>query len=216
MFRRYALRTTNPEAARKFYAEIAGLEFMATEGLELWPLPKQIQSKGAPSHWLGMIVVENIERTANELVERGGERLGPTTTFAAMKDPSGAVFAIRAGLKPPPRQPVSWHHLNAHDLTKAWQFYGDLLGWTRLTVDEDLHMFGLPGSAEAVGSMSYTGRQPGMHPHWLFSFPVEDAKAKQARIRELNGQTLATVKLPNGHRLTACVDPQGAMFGITG
>src|ERR1700710_177957 len=112
MFRRYALRTTNVEAARSFYREIAGLEFVATEGLELWPLHKDAARRGVPPHWLGMIVVENVERTANTLAEQGGERVGPTTTFATLKDPSGAVFAIRAGLKPPARQPVTWHHLN--------------------------------------------------------------------------------------------------------
>lgn len=216
MFRRYALRTTDVEAARTFYRDIAGLEFTTPSGLELWPLPKQAKERGAPPHWLGMIVVEHVERAAEDIVKRGGERLGPTTTFAAMRDPSGAAFAIRAGMKPLAKPPVSWHHLNTRDIDAAWQFYAELLGWHRTSVDEDLHLFAWPGATEAAGSISKTARQPGMHPHWLFSFPVEALAPTLERVRAANGQTLAQVKLPSGQRLAACVDPQGAMFGLTG
>src|SRR5687768_11745414 len=105
MFYRYVLRTTDLVAARAFYAEAIGLvlpDGMAEgSALEAWPLHEQALARGARPHWLGQLAVDDVEASMSRLLERGGERLGPTvqgqdgTTFATLRDPFGHVISVR-------------------------------------------------------------------------------------------------------------------------
>jgi hypothetical protein len=62
--------------------------------------------------------------------------------------------------------------------------------------------------------MANTARWPGVHPHWLFHFPVADLEAALAAVRARGGRALAPNLLPSGDRVVACEDPQGAAFGL--
>ena len=53
-----------------------------------------------------------------------------------------------------------------------------------------------------------------MHPQWLFFFRTPDLDSALARVRELGGLALPASTLPEGHRVAACDDPQGAAFGL--
>ena len=72
-FARYDLRTTDPDAARRFYAVVLGLDFDAPaaadepETLAVWPLHDQARARGAPAHWLGNIGVTDVDATARRL-----------------------------------------------------------------------------------------------------------------------------------------------------
>src|SRR4051812_4413617 len=105
-FCRYDLRTTDPDAAKRFYAAI-GLAFDAPtlpdepESIGVWLLHEQARARGAPAHWLGSIAVADVEATTRRLTEAGSEPLGlllraqDGTRFATLRDPNGAVVAIR-------------------------------------------------------------------------------------------------------------------------
>jgi len=128
MFCRYDLRTTDVDAARKFYAEVVGLDFTEAPPAEepspiaVWPLHEQARARGAPPHWLGQLGVTDVETTVSLLVARGSEPLGPTvrakdgTAFAILRDPLGAVVAVRRSTRRPHRAPIAWHHLHTRDL----------------------------------------------------------------------------------------------------
>ena len=96
-----------------------------------------------------------------------------------------------------------------------------LFGWTHTgTLDAGepaggYRMFAWEGSGESVGSMANTARVEGVHPHWLFYFSVADIEATMARVRAHGGHAPsdATV-LPDGGRIAACEDGQGAAFGL--
>lgn len=229
MFRRYSLRTLDVEAARAFYGEVAGLDFSASpekSGIEVWPLHEQARARGAPPHWLGHLVATDVDATVGRLVELGGERFSPTlkgrdgAAFATLRDPIGAVVAVRESTPPPERAPVAWHHLHTRDLERAWTVYSELFGWQHTETVEAADLeggfrtFAWDRSGGNVGSVANTARWPGVHTHWLFHFPVADLEASLALVRAKGGKALAPVALPNGSRLVACDDPQGAAFGL--
>mgnify|MGYP003407298509 CR=1 FL=1 len=231
MFCRYSLRTTDVSAARAFYAETIGLA-LSDDGLadgsalEVWPLQEQAIARGAPAHWLGQLAVSDLEATVAHLVTLGGERLGPTvkarngTTFAPLRDPFGAVIAVCAREQSSSQSTVVWHQLHTRDLDGSWTLYHGLFGWAqrqRLELPDPVGgfcVFAWNGSGGAVGAMGNTARQPGVHAHWQFFFPVANIDEASARVRTLGGTAMEPFTLPSGMRLTACEDPQGAAFGL--
>lgn len=229
MFCRYDLRTTDADAARRFYSDVIGLDFDADGSpLAVWPLHEQARARGAPPHWLGSIAVDDLETTLLRLLEAGSERLGPSfvssdgSTMANLRDPSGAVVAVRQGARPSRADAVAWHQLHTRDADAAWALYSELFGWkhTESFDAPDLigghRMFAWPGAiTTSIGSMANTGRWPGIHPHWLFYFQVPDLDAALARAQASGGRPASRpAVLPNGSRLVPCDDPQGAAFGL--
>jgi uncharacterized protein len=229
MFCRYALRTTDVDAARRFYSDVIGLDFGADDasGLAVWPLHEQARARGAPAHWLGAIGVDDVEATLRRLLEAGGERLGPTvvakdgSTWGNVRDPSGAVVSVRHGPRPSRAAPVAWHQLHTRDADAAWALYSELFGWIHTEsfdapdVDGGHRMFAWAGARTSVGSMANTARWPGVHPHWLFYFQVPDLDAALARAQASGARPAShPVVLPNGARLVPCDDPQGGAFGL--
>jgi predicted enzyme related to lactoylglutathione lyase len=232
-FCRYELRTTDPDAARSFYAELLGAGFAARllpgqpSTLSVGFLPDPARARGAPAHWLGHIGVSDVDAAVRRLVELGSDRLGPTsrasdgTPFAALRDPSGAVVAVReSAAKPQGVPPVAWHHLHTTDADRAFSVYSELFGWTHTeTLDvPDLaggyRMFAWDGAGRTVGSIANTARRPGVHTHWLFYFPVASLDEASGKVQQLGGLVLPQTELPDGTRLTPCDDPQGAAFGL--
>jgi predicted enzyme related to lactoylglutathione lyase len=232
-FCRYDLRTLDPAAAQAFYAEVVGLDLPGADareepaGLRVWPLHEQARARGAPPHWLGQLGVTDLDATIGRLVEQGSERLGPTvrandgTSYATLRDPSGAVLAVQASITRPSSSPVAWHHLHTKDLDRAWALYAEIFGWTHTETLEvaDLvggyRMFAWDDDGPSVGSIANTGRWPGVHAHWLFYFPVGDLDAALAKVEAKGGRISALpAALPHGARLAPCEDPQGAAFGL--
>ncbi len=229
MFCRYSLRTTDVDAGRRFYAEAIGLELPsgAAPGsvLEAWPLHERARARGAPPHWLGQLAVGDVDKAADRLCELGSERLGGTleasdgTPYAMLRDPFGAVLAVRAHAPSVNDSPVQWHQLHTSDADRAWQLYAELFGWVEkgsLDVPDlagGQRSFAWSEAGKALGSIGNTARLPGVHAHWLFFFPVPDVEATAVRVRALGGTALAPLVLPLG-TFCACEDAQGAAFGL--
>ncbi len=137
-----------------------------------------------------------------------------------LRDPFGAVMAVRASTKSPDDAPVAWHQLHSRDAEGAWAMYSELFGWVHTeTLDvpdpEGGHrLFAFSEAGDAVGSVGNTARWQGVHTHWMFYFPVADIEATVARVRALGGQARDPITLPSGSRLAPCDDPQGAAFGL--
>ncbi len=228
MFSRYVLRTTDLDAALRFYEASLGLALPrgpSGSSLEAWPLHEQARSRGAPAHWLGHAEVDDVEASAARLVELGGERLGPTVqasagTWATLRDPWGAVIALRARGERPSDRPIAWHQLHTRELERAWAVYAELLGWADAgAVDvpdpEGGHrLFAWNAGDPAVGSVANTARWQGVHAHWLFHFAVDDLEGALERVRAHGGTAMGPFELPDGRTLAACEDPQGAAFGL--
>lgn len=230
MFFRYSLRTTDVDAARAFYATALGLELPAGASssslLDAWPLHEQARARGAPAHWLGHLAVADVDAMVSQLLERGGERLGPTVRapdgarFATLRDPAGAVVAVREASSPFSGAPIAWHQLHTEDADQSWAMYAALFGWSLVGIVDVAdpvgghRLFAWEDGGESVGSVANTARWPGVHPHWLFYVPVRDVEAVADRVREGAGRAMTPVTMADGARLCACEDPQGAAFGI--
>jgi predicted enzyme related to lactoylglutathione lyase len=232
-FFRYDLRTTDADAAQAFYADVLGVNLPGVgslddgSGLRVWPLHEAARARGVPAHWLGQIGVPDLEPAVRRLVELGSERLGPTvqandgTSYQALRDSSGAMFAVRGITEGAPGASVAWHHLHTTDLDRSWAVYSELFGWrqTETTDAADpvggYRMFAWADAPKSVGSMANTARSPGVHTHWLFYFAVPDLEAALAKVRARGGLVLEhRAVLPDGSRLAPCEDAQGAAFGL--
>ncbi len=221
-FSRYILRTTDAPAAHRFYAELFGHDRAV-----IWPLHEQALARGAKPHWLGHLGVDDVEHAAQAFLERGAMRLGPTFSTregcetAVLRDPGGAVVAV---LSPPPTTAdtsvdVFWHVLHTNDLSSATANYVDFFGW-HLTDRVDLGVYGVfqqfawSVDGPSVGAMGDIAARPGVHPHWLFFFPVASLEEAIAKTRAAGGLALGPIVMPSGERACACDDPQGAAFGL--
>ena len=230
IFRVYELRTTDLDAARRFHAAVLGVDLGAAGGsLALAPLPARAVARGAPPHWLGHIDVPDVEASAGRLLALGAQTLGPIartadgSVRAALRDPFGAVMALRStSTTPPPAgpSPVAWHQLHVPDSERALAVYGELFGWTATgTMDLGGHLgahltFSWDGSRAHAGSVASTVGRPEVHPQWAFYFGVDDLAATLASVREHGGTALPPLRLPTGETVAYCHDPQGAVFGL--
>jgi len=221
-FYRFALRTTDVEAARGFYNRLFGHGRSV-----IWPLHEQALARGARPHWLGTLGVDDVERTVAAFVERGGMRLGPVPATAegghgaVLRDPGGALVAVaqRPPAEAAPSVPVVWHVLNTNNLAQAAENYRALCGWDLtdrvvLDVPGTFHQFAWHKGGESVGVMADIADRPGVHPHWTFFFEVDALESATALTRDAGGLTLAPLTLPSGERFCVCEDPQGAAFGL--
>jgi predicted enzyme related to lactoylglutathione lyase len=240
----YELRTTNPDAARAFYAEVAGWRAEPTGASSVFragelrvgglvELPERARALGAPPHWLGQLGVHDLDASVQRWIERGGQALGPAQQaadgrrVAVVRDPQGAVLALCSrgdawGQGDAwSREGVAWHELHTTDHAQAWSVYAELFGWK---ATEALHlgpemgpyqMFSWAGADRSVGAMASTARAPHIHTHWLFYLTVADLDASLARVRSLGGTVVnGPMQVRGGDRVAQCEDPQGAAFAL--
>jgi predicted enzyme related to lactoylglutathione lyase len=212
-------------AARTFYTGVLGPQFWGSD-VTLAPLPERAAAQGAPAHWLGHIGVPDVEATAGRVVAQGGQQLGPMqraadgSRFALLRDPFGAVMAVRSETAAPQCAPVAWHLLHTEDHDRALTLYAALFGWTASEV-VDLgpetgcyQGFAWDESGRSAGCASNAARLPHIHPQWLFCFSVDDLEDAVAKVRAHGGQVLESRKTSSGDLVAPCEDPQGAAFAL--
>jgi len=219
---RFAMRTTDADAARDFYATILG-----HRRAEIWPLHEQALARGARPHWLGHLEVDDAERAGAAFIERGAMQLGPTLSTAdggrtvVLRDPGGAVLALATHLEPRAgaSAEVVWQVLNTNDAARAARNYAELFGWEMLgRVDLGgrgvFQQFAWHVGGGSVGAIGDVAARPGVHPHWLFFFEVDALDQSLAKVRDADGVVVEASALPSGQRYAVCDDPQGAAFGL--
>lgn len=217
-FCRLELRTSDPAAARSFYADL-----LADPVADIVGLPAEAAARGAPPHWLGHLGVADLEASARALVLRGATRLGPTRPahggeLALLREPGGAVIALATAPANPSHHDLAWPTLHTADLPASIAAFA-ALGWHFLP-PRDLgplgvhHPFAWQPHAAVVGAFLSTAGRPGVHPHWLFHHTIADLDRGVARVRAAGGLALAPYLLPDGARIAVCDDPQGAAFAL--
>ena len=219
-FDRIALRTTDVDAARAFYAAVLG-----RADAEIMALPAEAAARGAPAHWLGSLGADDVEGAVRAFVERGATRLGPTRPTAdggqaaLVRDAGGAVV----GLATPPSSTAStgaaWHVLNTPDAEGAAGRYAALCGWAlgerrAVAALGSFREFAWEPGGPAVGAFADVAGRPGVHPHWLFHFPVPSLDDALAAARAAGARRLPPVATPDGGRVAVGDDPQGAAFAL--
>jgi predicted enzyme related to lactoylglutathione lyase len=158
---------------------------------------------------------------AARFVELGAMRLGPPAgagDFVVLRDPGGAIVAVTDS-STESSAGVVWHQLNTREPSIAAENYSTLFGWS-FTEKLDLGQLGSHqhfafGPAESsIGMVSDVEGRPEVHTHWLFFFAVPSLDAAVQRVRAHGGIAIGPIELPNGVRIAACDDAQGAAFGV--
>jgi len=151
----HELLTTDPDAASRFYAGVAGWEtihweqdsayrLLATAGVPmagLLPLSADDRAGGGSPRWLTYIGVPDVDAavrlaTAMGATVRTAAQDVPTVgRMAELADPQGTAFAVYtpAGEQVPPETQTpgdfSWHELATTNWQAGWEFYSKLFGW---------------------------------------------------------------------------------------
>jgi uncharacterized protein len=242
----YELITTDPKAAMAFYAEVVGWRpreatpavayslFMAGEQpvCGLTDLPLEARAVGIQPHWIGYVGVDDVDAAAARIMRLGGSVHSPPTDvpnisrFSVVADPQMAAFALFKWQDPDrelPPEPdtvggVGWHELLAADCEKALAFYRELFGWQKAGTDVDAaETYQMFSAGEQIIGGMFTKPAPVPTPFWLFYFTVVDIDAAAQRVRASGGQILeGPIVFAGGMRVVRCLDPQGAMFALTG
>jgi hypothetical protein len=240
----YDLMTTDPQAAKQFYAAVAGWDThtmdMPEGPYEMWtrgsaetalggvnPLP---EGAPAPPHWLAYVAVPDVDATAARAAELGGQVLHAPSDipqvgrFAVLQDPQGGVIAVYRSATGEPAEicepevgQFSWHELATTDLDGAFAFYADLFAWER---QEAMDM-GPAGTYQIYGQgdVPYGGMfvKPPEMPAvaWLYYVRVADMEAAVEKVKAGGGQVInGPMEVPGGDSIAQCLDPQGAMFAV--
>jgi predicted enzyme related to lactoylglutathione lyase len=216
----YELTTTDPEAAKAFYADVVGWGFrdasmpgaaytLFTAGevpvAGLMGLPAEARKMGAQPRWTGYVGVDDVDAATDRLKHLGGAVYVPPTDvpdvsrFSVVADPQAATLALVKWLNPGQQQPaaptslghVGWHALSAVNWEKAFAFYGELFGWQK--VDADVAAIGTYQLFSAAGQTigSMSTKPPTVPmPFWLYYFNVGDIDAAVGRVKAGGGKIL--------------------------
>jgi predicted enzyme related to lactoylglutathione lyase len=194
-------------------------------------LPDEAKQAGAPPHWLMYVGADDVDATHRSALEVGGRsyvapRDIPTVgRFAVLADPQGAVFALYNPQHPAPAPDgapqdgdFSWHELATTDQAAAFEFYSRLFGWR--TIEENqmerigiYRTFGRDLTQE--GGMFTMPADMQMPPHWWLYVKVADVERTAETVKARGGRVLnGPVRVPGGHLIAQCMDPQGAAFAL--
>ena len=238
----YDLMTRDAQGAVAFYGDVAGWGTQAWQNPEMpytmWmagedmiggigPLPEDAP---APPHWLAYVAVPDVDASAAQARELGGQVIHPPMDipevgrFAIIADPQGAMIALFSSAQGPMPEPeprpglISWHELATSDDEAAMEFYSRLFGWE--TIDNmdmgPLGFYRIYGQrGKQYGGMYKKPADMPVPPHWLLYIQVADLDATVEKVKARGGQLLfGPEEVPGGGRIAQCLDPQGAMFAL--
>jgi predicted enzyme related to lactoylglutathione lyase len=112
----------------------------------------------------------------------------------------------------------AWHELHATDGSKAIEFYSVQFGWNKSgAVDMGpmgtYQLFTIGG--HDLGGIMTDPQFP--RPAWLVYFRVDGIEKAARRITEAGGQVInGPMEVPGGGWIVNGMDPEGAMFALTG
>ena len=198
----------------------------------LMALPPGADPLGMQPMWLGYVNVENLDTATASLVAAGGAVHMPATkvpgvgSFAMVSDPQGAMFYIMTPIgegpslsfSPPNPGHGGWNELHTSDWEVAFAFYSSQFGWGK----SDTFDMGGMGTyllfntgGDAVGGMMTDTNSP--QPMWSYYICVDDIDTAAARVTGAGGTILfGPSAVPGGGWIINAMDPQGAMFSLTG
>jgi uncharacterized protein len=227
MFAWYELRTPDPAAARRFYADALGLTFREHDGRalleidgracgEIGTLPEVARARGAPAHWLGHLAVPDPTAALASMIAHGAAPLGPERTVdghrvIGVRDPSGVPVALTDR---PEATPLAWHELHGAGpmplAAYASSFDLEIRGSVTLEIGE----YVLWAHRAFLGGAVASAQLPGVHPHWEHYFPVRSIDETLAAIGRLGGDPLPVRTTHDGAKIALAHDPAGASFGL--
>jgi len=227
--------STDVEKAKTFYTQLFGWETEIFKPGEMdYAMIKaggqthggiSAAQGGAPSNWIGHVLVTDVDETVLRAEGAGGKVLaGPMDIpevgrMAVIADPQGAVISAFASAGEPPTNEGTfvWDELMTTDVEGAKSFYKEVFGWTAKDMDMGemtYTIFVRAGDVDAAGCME---RPAGVEapPHWLPYIGTKDVDATAAKAKKLGATIFRDgTDIPNMGRYAIIQDPIGAVFGI--
>jgi predicted enzyme related to lactoylglutathione lyase len=239
----YEHLTGDPKAAIGFYESVVGWKtqpFDANPDYVMWvgpqgpvggvmKLPADAMSAGARPHWMGDVMVDDVDAATKLARELGGTVLHepsdiPTVgRFSAVADPQGAFVSLFSPSRAMDLHDLGkvgefrWAELYTTDVHAAFGFYAKLFGW-ELVRDMDMGAMGVyrifgKGARQLGGMMR--ARESSMPPLWNYYVGTDDLDAAIAHATKAGGKLLnGPHEVPGGARVAQLLDPQGAMFAL--
>jgi predicted enzyme related to lactoylglutathione lyase len=235
------LATSDPAAAKQFYAEMFGwtpvdmptpngpytlLKADGEDAAALYSPPP-----GVPVHWGVYFAVASADEAAAKIAAAGGKVIAEpfdvmdVGRMAIGQDPQGAMFSVwQAGkhigaTHGGPLNGVGWPELTTPDPAGAAAFYSELFGWgtkPETGVEAAQYTEWQHGGRSMGGMLPMTGEKwTGIPPHWGIYIMVADCDERAAKAAQLGGKLcMPPTDIPNVGRFSVIADPQGAVFSI--
>lgn len=227
--------SNEPATASGFYTDLLGWEIEIYKPGEMdYPMIKANDQThggfgpaqgGAPAHWLGHALVEDVDEAALRAEAAGGKVLAPAMDIpevgrmAVIADPQGAALSLftPAGDPPTSEGTFAWDELWTSDVEGAKQFYSEVVGWT--TSEMDMGSMGTytifgSGDAQRAGCMTMPEGSEAP-PHWLAYVTTGDLDRTIAKAEKLGGSKLVgPMDVSDMGRIAVLSDPTGAAFGL--
>jgi uncharacterized protein len=206
----------------------------AADGLVggVFRLTTEMCQQGAAPSWLMYIGVDDVDSSVAAISAVGGRvhlaahDISNVGRIAMVSDPQGAPFYLMRGASeeistacdPNRVGHGAWHELHAADGSTATEFYKAQFGWGKSgAVDMGpmgiYQLFTING-LELGGIMSDSNFP---RPAWLQYFRVDGIERAALRIVEAGGQVnLGPMEVPGGAWIVNGIDPEGAIFALTG
>ena len=235
------LHTTDPDAAKKFYAEMFGWNHLD------FPMPQGVYSMlrvddydvgalcdtqpGVPPHWGAYFSTPDIAASAAKVSSLGGKVIaGPfdvmaAGTMAVCQDPQNAIFSLwQAGQHigatyDGPLNRIVWPELSTPDPSGAVAFYSGLFGWaTKPASDFDAAQYieWQNGGQSIGGLLPMRGdKWQGVPPNWGVYVTVANCDERVSKGQSLGAKVcVPPTDIPNTGRFSLLFDPQGAAISI--
>jgi predicted enzyme related to lactoylglutathione lyase len=247
----YDLSTPDPEAAEAYYTNVIGWGTLPIPGPDgpytlfmvgetpvcgLMKLPEEAKKLSAPPHWMGYVVVDNVDASTAAAQQLGAtiyiepRDITDICRFSVIADPQKAAIGMMAWSAPPeaagagtglPAVPgrIGWHELLTSDWEQGYCFYQTLFGWQKADAldagDIGTYQVFATGGHLAGGMFNKPAEIPATF--WLYYFNVADFDAAVDRVRTFGGDVVTgPMEVPGGSWIIHARDPQGALFALVG
>ncbi|MDH6112059.1 putative enzyme related to lactoylglutathione lyase [Kitasatospora sp. MAP12-15] len=181
-----------------------------------------------PPNWTSYFSSADADRTQAAVSANGGAVMAPAMDVAKLgrmliaADPQGAVFGVWQPVEFPGAQIVNepgalvWNQLNTSDVKAAGQFYQASLGLDAGPMPEMPEFTGFSVKGHLVGGLqSLENLPPGVPPHWLVNFAVDDTDSTVDALVKAGGNVIVPAfDMPKVGRMAVLQDPQGGTFGV--
>ena len=229
--------STDIEKAKNFYTQLLGweLEMFKPGEMDYAMIKARGQlhggffkaQGGAPSHWLGHVLVEDVDETVRRAEAAGGKVImGPMDMpevgrFALLGDPQGAVVSAYSPAGDPPTNEgvFVWDELQTSDPDAAKSFYTEVFGWGARDMEMgDMGSYTIfQRAAETdVGGCMRLPHGVQAPPHWLVYIGTDDVDGTVTKAKQLGANVFVEpMDIPNGiGRFAVLQDPAEAVFGL--
>ncbi len=198
----------------------------------VFTLTAEMCSQGAQPAWVMYVGVTDVDASVASIRAAGGQVHVPAFDIpgvgriAMVTDPQGAPFYVMRGTSdgtstayaPDRAGHGAWHELHAKDGPAATAFYAEQFGWgLGHPMDmgaEGVYQMVTLGGRDLGGIMSDRNWP---RPAWLIYFRVDGIDRAAERIVAAGGQVVhGPMEVPGGGWIVNGIDPDGAMFALTG